>query len=279
MLLLICINYLSVTHTYMHGDKVRHTGPFSLLSQVSPWWATTVQSLQTPCQPAPQAGGQAAWRQGPEAPVHTASHSRAARRLDHWAAGTGPWGWLLPWGDARGGEWHKDRQAETMQCLEYQTHWQVLLQTVGASLRVRPVKISQGARALCDVVSCELGRSWTPACTGSVKWVVGCEPSACLVTFALLQTVLAVVAGPLTQKVGPVCFLWESLQRGQSETESSGEMFWQEMGMDYQWANVEKQQGDFRVGGMRRGWGLGEGVIRSFGMQLNGTLKGLALSE
>lgn len=86
----------------MHGDKVRHTGSFTPLSQVSPWWASTVQSLQTPCQRAPQAGGQAAWRQGPEAPVHTASHSGAAHRLDHWAAGTGPWGWLLPWGDARG---------------------------------------------------------------------------------------------------------------------------------------------------------------------------------
>lgn len=73
------MNYLSVTRTYMRGDKVRHASPVSPLSQVSPWWATTVQSLQTPCQRAPQAGGQAAWRQGPEAPVHTASPHTAER--------------------------------------------------------------------------------------------------------------------------------------------------------------------------------------------------------
>lgn len=74
----------------MHRDNVRHSGPFILLSQVS----STVQSLQTPCQWAPQAWGQAAWRQGPEAPVHTT--------LDQWAAGTRPWGWLLPRGESRG---------------------------------------------------------------------------------------------------------------------------------------------------------------------------------
>lgn len=95
---LICTSCPSVSHTYMHVDKVRHSGPLSLLSQVS----RTVRSLQTPCQRAAQAQGQAAWRQSPEAPVHTALHSRAARRLDHWAAGTRPWGWLLPWGNARG---------------------------------------------------------------------------------------------------------------------------------------------------------------------------------
>ena len=43
---------------------------------------------------------QAAWRQGPEARMHTASHSGAALRLDHWAAGTGAWRWLFPWGKA-----------------------------------------------------------------------------------------------------------------------------------------------------------------------------------
>ncbi len=76
-------------------------------------------------------------------------------------------------GAMQGGEWHKDRQGETMQCLEYQIHWQVLLQTVRASFRVRLVKMSSrtfwGTRAFCDVVSCELGRSrTTPVCTGSL---------------------------------------------------------------------------------------------------------------
>lgn len=42
------------------------------------------------------------------------------------------------------GEWHKDRQGELMQCLEYQIHWQVLLQTVKASFRVRLEKMSSG---------------------------------------------------------------------------------------------------------------------------------------
>lgn len=92
----LCINYLSVTHACSETKSA----PLSPLSQDSPWWAGTVQSLQTLCQQAPHAGVQAAWRQSPEALVHNASHSRAARRLDHWAAGTGLWGWLLPWGNA-----------------------------------------------------------------------------------------------------------------------------------------------------------------------------------
>lgn len=83
LLSLLCINYLILTHAYMHRDKVRHAAQLSPLSQVFPWWATIVQSLQTPCQRAPQAGDQAAWRQGPEALLHSASHSGAAHRLDH----------------------------------------------------------------------------------------------------------------------------------------------------------------------------------------------------
>lgn len=94
----------------MPRDKVRPPALLSPLSQVSPWWAATVRSLQTPCQRAPQAGGdQAAWRQGAWG---SNAHSEAAHRLDHWAAGTGAWGWLLPWGDvSRRMTW---RQGEKM---------------------------------------------------------------------------------------------------------------------------------------------------------------------
>lgn len=46
------------------------------------------------------------------------------------------------------------------------------------------------------------------------------------------------------------------------------------MGMDYQLANVGEQQGDLEWVGCRED---GKG-IRSFELQLNGTLKGLTLS-
>lgn len=49
------------------------------------------------------------------------------------------------------------------------------------------------------------------------------------------------------------------------------------MGLDYQWANVEEQQGDFLEWVGRKE--DGEGGIRSLELQLNGTVKGPALKE
>lgn len=149
----------------MHVDKVRHSGPLSLLSQVS----RTVRSLQTPCQRAAQAQGQAAWRQRLQCTPPYTAERHAGWTTEQLAQDHGDGSSL---GAMQGGEWHKDRQRELMQCLEYQIHWQVLLQTVRASLTVRRVKIHPGTfwglQIFRNVVSCELGRSCTPVCTGSV---------------------------------------------------------------------------------------------------------------
>lgn len=73
-------------------------------------------------------------------------------------------------GATQGREWHKDRQDETTQCLEYQIHWQVQLQTVEQSCSEFGVEntVMELFRGFCNAVSCELVRSGTPVCTGSV---------------------------------------------------------------------------------------------------------------
>lgn len=162
----INMHIIPIYHTYIHALKVRHSGPFSLLSQVS----STVQSLQTPCQRAPQAWGQAAWRQGPEAPVHTALHSRAAHRLDHWAAGTRPWGWLLPWGNARGRMTQRqtgrdDAMSRISNSLTGTVSNKSLTQSWTGENTFRD--LFEGLK-LSAMWYRELGRSWTPVCTGSV---------------------------------------------------------------------------------------------------------------
>lgn len=159
------MSYLSVTHTYIHGDKVRHAGPVSPLSQVSPRWSTTVRSLQTPCQRAPQAGGQAAWRQGPEAPVHTAS-PRTAERHTGWtteqlAQDHGDGSSLG--GDARG------------RMTRRQTGRDDAMSRISNSLTGTASDSRTGENEFADLSArsssfarCEMGRTGTPACTGSV---------------------------------------------------------------------------------------------------------------
>lgn len=82
----------------MDTHRVRHFGPSSFLSR-----APVLSSPSRPPVSEPlRLRGLAAWRQGLEAPVHTGLHCRAICRLDHWAAGTRPWGRLLPWGNSGG---------------------------------------------------------------------------------------------------------------------------------------------------------------------------------
>lgn len=92
------MGWLCVYPLYMDTHRVWHFGPSSFLSKVS----SAVQSLQTPVSEPLRLGALAAWWQGLEAPVHTGLHCTAICRLDHWAAGTRPRGWLLPWGNSGG---------------------------------------------------------------------------------------------------------------------------------------------------------------------------------
>lgn len=108
----ICSISVATSHCYQYANNTH-------LSHTHSTWIHTEFDTSAPpvfCQRPPvlsspsrppvseplRLGGLAAWRQGLEAPVHTGLHCRAICRLDHWAAGTRPWGWLLPWGNSGG---------------------------------------------------------------------------------------------------------------------------------------------------------------------------------
>lgn len=113
-------------------------------------------------------GGLAAWRQGLEAPVHTGLHCRAICRLDHWAAGTRPWGWLLPWGNSGGRM--TQRQTGRDDAMSGISN-----SLTGSASNYKGIRLGKkplcgtlcGAETFCCVVLCEPGRTWTPVCTGS----------------------------------------------------------------------------------------------------------------
>lgn len=159
MVMLICWEHPSSTRT-LHGYA---HGPSSFLSKAS----RAVRSLQTPCQCTPQARGPGSvatrpW--GSSAHCLTLQSNMPVGPLSSWHR---TMGMAPPSGPFRR---ENDRQRETMQCLEYQIHWQVTLRTA-RELDWQKNSLSAnlcGAGTFCFVVWCEPGRSWTPACKGSV---------------------------------------------------------------------------------------------------------------
>ena len=162
---------LPVCHTYIHARRQSQTrwSRQSAVTGLSP------VGYHCPVPPDPLSASPSGWGPGSVATgpwgssAHRlASHSGAAHRLDHWAAGTGPWGWLLPWGDARG------------RMTRRQTGRDDAMSRISNSLTGTASDSRTGENEFADLLArsssftrCELGRSGTPACTGSVWWFVG----------------------------------------------------------------------------------------------------------